>query len=62
MGQLGDTLVERHAIGERQRKFRADYMAQVHPLYNGPVHIGVIYVVGIAVIAWCVSQIGRAHV
>ncbi|MCZ7565314.1 MAG: sterol desaturase family protein [Burkholderiales bacterium] len=56
MARLGDTLVERHAMSERQRRFRGEYMSQVHPLYNGPVHIGVIYAVGIAVIAWCVSR------
>lgn len=60
MGQIGDSLVERHTMGERQRKFRAEYMSQVHPLYNGPVHIGVIYVVGITVIAWCVSRMQGA--
>jgi uncharacterized protein (DUF779 family) len=60
MGQIGNTLVERHTMGERQRKFRAEYMAQVHPLYNGPAHIGVIYVVGVAVIAWCVSRMQNA--
>lgn len=60
MRQLGETLVERHTMGERQRKFRAEYMSQVHPLYNGPVHIGVIYVVGIAAIAWCVSRMQNA--
>jgi uncharacterized protein (DUF779 family) len=60
MGQLGDSLIERHTMGERQRKFRAEYMSQVHPLYNGPLHIGVIYVVGIAAIAWCVSRMQGA--
>jgi hypothetical protein len=60
MGQLGDSLAERHTMGERQRRFRAEYMSQVHPLYNGPLHIGVIYVVGIAVIAWCVSRMQGA--
>ena len=60
MTQLGQVLTERHAMGERQRKFRAEYQAQIHPLYSGPVHIGVIYVVGLAVIGWCVSRLQGA--
>ena len=31
-----------------------------HPLYSGPVHIGVIYVVGLSMIAWCVSRLENA--
>ena len=53
-------LVDRHSISERQKKFRAEYMAQVHPWYSGPVHIGVIYLVGISVITWCVSRLQGA--
>ena len=60
MAQLGDELVERHAMGERQKQFRGMYMAEVSPLYNGILHIGVIYVVGIAVISWCVSRLQGA--
>ena len=60
MTALGQVLTERHAMGERQRKFRAEYQAQIHPLYSGPLHIGVIYVVGIAVIGWCVSHLQGA--
>lgn len=54
-------LVERHNPTERQLAFRKDYQAQIHPLYNGPVHIGVIYVVGLSVIAWCVSRLDGAR-
>jgi len=53
-------LVERHNPSERQLKFREEYRASISPLYNGPVHIGVIYVVGIAVIAWCASRLVNA--
>jgi uncharacterized protein (DUF779 family) len=60
MAQLGEVLVERHAMGGRQKQFRAAYMAEVSPLYNGPVHIGVIYVVGIAAISWCVGRLQGA--
>ena len=35
MAQLGDELVERHAMGERQKQFRGAYMAEISPLYNG---------------------------
>ena len=53
-------MVDRHAISERQKQFRAQYQAQIHPLYSGPVHIGVIYAVGLGVIAWCVSRMQNA--
>ena len=60
MAQLDDVLTERHAIGERQLKFRNEYQAQIHRLYSGQVHIGVIYVVGLTAIAWCVSRMHGA--
>ncbi|HVL59009.1 MAG TPA: sterol desaturase family protein [Burkholderiaceae bacterium] len=47
-------------MSERQRKFREQYQSQIHPLYNGIVHIAVIYVVGIAAIVWCVSRMQNA--
>ena len=50
------SLVERHSMSDRQKKFRAEYMAQVRPGYRGQVHIGVIYIVGLSAIAWCISQ------
>src|SRR3954454_3537849 len=53
-------LVERHNPSERQLKFREEYRAGISPLYNGPEHIGVIYVVGIAVIAWSASRLMNA--
>ena len=60
MARLGDVLLERHAMGERQKQFRATYMAEISRFYNGPVHIGVIYVVGIAAISWCVARLHGA--
>jgi hypothetical protein len=46
---------------ERQRKFRAQYVAGISPWYNGLVHIGVMYTAGIAAIAWCVSRMHEAR-
>ena len=53
-------LVERHNPSQRQLKFREEYRSGIHPLYNGVVHIGVIYVVGIAAIGWCLSHLVNA--
>ena len=50
-------LVERHNMSDRQRGFRADYIAQIRKGYSGLVHIGVIFIVGLAVIGWCVSRL-----
>jgi hypothetical protein len=41
---------------ERQRQFRAKYIGQISPWYNGLVHIGVMYGAGIGLIALCVSR------
>jgi fatty acid hydroxylase family protein len=60
MATLGDALVERNAMSERQRQFREKYKSEISPLYNGLVHIGVMYAVGIAVIAWCASRLVHA--
>ena len=46
---------------ERQRKFREQYVANIHPMYNGLVHIAVTYGVGLAMIAWCVSRMQDAR-
>lgn len=45
---------------DRQRKFRAKYVSEISRWYNGLLHIGVMYVVGIAAIAWCVSRMQDA--
>ncbi len=42
---------------ERQRKFRAQYMSKVSPLYNGLVHIAVMYAAGIGAIWYCATQL-----
>jgi hypothetical protein len=60
MADLGDSLTERHAMSARQGQFREKYKSEIHPLYNGVLHIGVIYAVGIAMISWCVSRLENA--
>lgn len=45
---------------ERQRKFREAYKADISPLYSGLLHITVMYGVGIAAIAYCLTQIQGA--
>lgn len=50
-------LTERHNPSERQLKFREQYQAQIHPRYSGPVHVGVMYAVGIAASLWCISHL-----
>ncbi|WP_028241657.1 sterol desaturase family protein [Stutzerimonas azotifigens] len=42
---------------ERQRKFREEYKADISPLYNGLLHISVMYAVGIAALWYCISQL-----
>jgi hypothetical protein len=48
-------------MSERQRKFREEYKADISPLYNGLLHIGVMYVVGIAAILYCLTQLENAR-
>lgn len=45
---------------ERQRKFREQYKSEISPLYNGLLHIGVMYGVGIAGIWYCLTKIQGA--
>jgi len=47
-------------MSERQRKFREQYQSQISPLYNGLVHIGVMYTVGLAVILYSLSRLENA--
>jgi len=54
------SLIERNYMSERQRKFREQYLAQIHPLYSGTVHIGVIYAVGLGVIIGCLNRMAGA--
>ena len=45
---------------ERQRKFRENYKSNINPLYNGLLHIGVMYAVGIAAIYYCLTHLQGA--
>jgi hypothetical protein len=54
------TSQEAPMMSERQRQFREEYKAQIHPLYSGLLHVGVMYAVGITVIAWSLSQMHNA--
>lgn len=42
---------------ERQRQFREQYKADISPLYNGLLHITVIYGVGIAALYWAIHRL-----
>lgn len=42
---------------ERQKKFRDKYVNEISPFYNGLVHIGVMYAVGISLIYYCISNL-----
>ncbi|MFJ1259600.1 fatty acid hydroxylase family protein [Cupriavidus sp. CuC1] len=46
---------------ERQRKFREQYKADISPLYNGLLHITVMYGVGILAIAYCLTHMSDAR-
>jgi hypothetical protein len=54
-------LIERHSMSEGQRIFRERYLAEIHPLYSGILHIGVIYAVGLSAIVFCVYQMANAN-
>jgi hypothetical protein len=45
---------------ERQRQFRERYKGRISPFYNGIVHIGVMYAVGITAIVMCLQRIQGA--
>lgn len=47
-------------MSERQRKFREQYKSRISPLYNGLLHISVMYGVGAAAIWYCVSRLQGA--
>ncbi|MFJ7567830.1 sterol desaturase family protein [Herminiimonas sp. NPDC097707] len=44
-------------MSERQRKFREEYKADISPLYNGLLHITVMYGVGIAALWYCSTKL-----
>ena len=46
---------------ERQRKFRENYKSEINPLYNGLLHIAVLYGAGIAAIIYCVMHLQSAR-
>jgi len=45
---------------EKQRKFREQYKDRISPFYNGFVHTGVMFVVGVTAIWYCLQQIQGA--
>jgi hypothetical protein len=45
---------------ERQRKFRENYKSNISPLYNGLLHISVLYCAGIAAIWYCANHLHPA--
>lgn len=47
-------------MSERQIKFRENYKSNISPLYNGPLHIGVMYVLGIGGLVFFVSRLHGA--
>lgn len=47
-------------MSERQRKFREKYKSNISPLYNGLVHIAVMYGIGVAAIYYCVNHLQNA--
>lgn len=46
-------------MSERQRKFREQYKANIGPLYNGLLHTGVLYSVGIAALWYCSQKLSN---
>lgn len=42
---------------ERQKKFRDKYINDVSPFYNGLLHTGVMYAVGVSLIYYCISNL-----
>ena len=48
------------AMTERQRRFRETYRANISPFYNGLLHVGVMYAVGISLLVYCFQQLDQA--
>jgi len=42
---------------KRQEAFRADYRGKIAALYSGPMHVAMIYAIGIAAFAWYIPHI-----
>lgn len=47
-------------MSDRQRRFREQYKSNISPLYNGLLHIGVMYAVGLGAIWYCLNQLQGA--
>ena len=47
-------------MSERQRKFRENYKSNISPLYNGLLHVAVMYAVGIGAIYYCITHLQSA--
>lgn len=47
-------------MSERQRQFREQYKGRISPFYNGLLHIGVMYAVGVTAIILCLQRIEGA--
>jgi hypothetical protein len=46
-------------MGKRQAEFREDYRRKISPWYNGYAHIGIVYAIGIAALAYFIPHIHR---
>ena len=44
-------------MGERQRKYRDEYRARIAGWYNGPLHVAVIYAIGLGALTYYVQHI-----
>jgi hypothetical protein len=44
-------------MSKRQQAFRADYRARISRWYNGPLHVALIYAIGIAALAYFIPHI-----
>jgi hypothetical protein len=45
---------------ERQRRFRENYRSAISPLYNGLLHIGIMYAAGIGAVIYCLAHLRGA--
>ena len=46
---------------DKQRRFREQYQGGISPLYNGFLHTGVMFLVGVTAIWYCASQLENAR-
>ena len=45
---------------QRQQRFREAYRANISPFYNGVLHVGVMYLVGVSLLVFCFDQLNQA--